>query len=109
MLTLSLLLPITLFLSPSLGPPLIESQELDDKNALNILLCSVKIPSSYASADNDKRFEIMNPAKKHSIVLQVSSFFLPSSSLSFPFLPLLPLLPLYIFIIFLFCYIGNIY
>eukprot|EP00026_Physarum_polycephalum_P002903 Phypoly_transcript_02912.p1 GENE.Phypoly_transcript_02912~~Phypoly_transcript_02912.p1 ORF type:complete len:772 (-),score=150.69 Phypoly_transcript_02912:83-2398(-) len=47
--------------------------ELDDKNALNILLCSVKIPSSYASADNDKRFEMMNPAKKHSIVLQAET------------------------------------
>jgi hypothetical protein len=61
-------------LSSSLFFHLQRSQELDDKNALNILLCSVKIPSSYASADNDKRFEMMNPAKKHSIVLQVLYF-----------------------------------
>lgn len=47
--------------------------ELDEKNALNILLCSVKIPLPTSTPDSEKVFEVMNPAKKHSIILQAET------------------------------------
>lgn len=51
-------------------------QELDESNALNIMLCSVRVPITLPQASEPNagcRFEILNPAKKYPIILQAET------------------------------------